>query len=69
MNLLVIDCNKGKPVDNGFRHTVFSIGKVNGQPTRDVLASVKFNSILTDEEHLTPFRTTPKEFLASLESE
>jgi len=69
MNLLLIDCNKGKPVDNGFRHTVFSFGNVNGNPTREVLASVKFNSILTEVDQLVPFRTNPKEFLAGLESE
>ena len=66
-HLVMIDCNKGKMVDNGFRHTTFSCAKVNDKLSYEVIASCKFTEILTTQEHLDGMLKTPKAFLKSLE--
>lgn len=69
MNLLLIETNKGRMIDNGFRHTVFSCGRVNDKPVREVVFSCKFTEVLSHPLHIKDLLADPKNFLASLESE
>ena len=66
MNLLLIETNKGRMIDNGFRHTVFKIGRVNDKRVLDIITTCKFNEILSEESYVESFRKDPKAFIESL---
>lgn len=66
MNLLCISTNKGIPIDGGFRHSVFTTSKVNGEMSINIISSEKFSTVINEQHWIDAYRTNPKKFLKEI---
>jgi len=65
-NFLVIDCNYGKSVADGFKHTVYRKLLINGNKTYEFVTSCKFSDII-GFDFVERMRTNPVAFIQELE--
>lgn len=66
MKLLVIDCNKGIPINGGFKHVALNCLTVNGNKITDKIMEVIFTGILS-EDFIYDFRCDPENFIEGLD--
>lgn len=66
---LRIDCNRGIPIDGGFRHTIFESSTMNGKKAINKLVSVKFSEILSEDAYIESFKNDPDAFIGGLTDE
>ena len=67
-NFLVIDCNYGKPIADGFKHTVYRKLMINGNKTFEYITDVKFSEVI-GFDYVEQMRKDPVAFIAYLQKE